>query len=102
MVTGAHVRIDVFAERWSLRTKAWVELAGIALFLAPFAVFVLMHAIPFSERSYRLREVSASPGGLGARWIIKSFIVAGFALILAAAAARTLRILDYLFRHRAG
>jgi len=102
MTVGAHVRIDVFAERWSLRTKAWVELAGTALFLAPFAVFVLIHAVPFVERSYRLNEVSPSPGGLGARWIIKSFIVVGFVLVLAAALARTLRILNYLFRHRTG
>jgi TRAP-type mannitol/chloroaromatic compound transport system permease small subunit len=102
MVTGAHVRIDVLAEHWSLRTKAWVELAGMALFLAPFAVFVLMHAIPFVERSWRLGEVSPSPGGLGARWIIKSFIIVGFALILAAALARTMRILNYLLRHRTG
>jgi TRAP-type mannitol/chloroaromatic compound transport system permease small subunit len=102
MTVGAHVRIDVFAEHWSLRTKAWVELAGMALFLAPFAVFVLMHAIPFVERSYRLNEVSPSPGGLGGRWIIKSFIIVGFVLILAAALARTLRIVNYLFRHRTG
>lgn len=101
MVRGAHVRIDVIAERWSLRTRAWIELAGTLLFLIPFIVFVLIHAIPFIERSFTLNEVSPSPGGLGGRWIIKSFIVVGFLLMLAAATARVLRVANLLFRRTA-
>ena len=67
MTVGAHVRIDVFAERWSLRTKAWVELAGTALFLAPFAVFVLVHAIPsWSARTGSTRSRPRPAGSAGA------------------------------------
>ena len=102
MVRGSHVRVDVLAEHLSLRHKAWIELVGTLLFLVPFAVFVVLHGIPFVERSIRLNEVSPSPGGLGARWIIKSFIVSAFALLLLAALARVLRVANYLFRHRAG
>jgi TRAP-type mannitol/chloroaromatic compound transport system permease small subunit len=101
MVRGNHVRVDVLAEHFTLRRKAWIELAGTLLFLVPFAVFVLIHAFPFVERSIRLNEISPSPGGLGGRWIIKSFIIAGFALLLAAAVARVLRVANFLFRHRA-
>lgn len=101
MVRGNHVRVDVLAEHFPLRRKAWIELAGTLLFLIPFTVFVLIHAFPFVERSLRLGEVSPSPGGLGARWIIKSFIIVGFSLLLAAAVARLLRVANYLFRHRA-
>lgn len=100
MVRGAHVRVDVLAEHWSLGTRAWIELAGTALFLIPFAVFVVIHAIPFIERSFTLNEVSPSPGGLGARWIIKSFMVVGFVLLLAAALARLLRVGNHLLRRR--
>lgn len=101
MVRGNHVRVDVLAEHFSLRRKAWIELLGTLLFLIPFTVFVLIHAVPFVERSLRLGEVSPSPGGLGARWIIKSFMVVAFSLLLAAAVARLLRVANYLFRQRA-
>lgn len=101
MVRGNHVRVDVLAEHFPLRRKAWIELVGTLLFLIPFVVFVLIHGIPFVERSIRLNEVSPSPGGLGARWIIKSFIVLSFGLLLLAAVARVLRVANYLFRRGA-
>lgn len=101
MVRGNHVRVDVLAEHFPLRRKAWIEFLGTTLFLLPFVVFVLIHALPFVERSIQLNEVSPSPGGLGARWIIKSFMVGAFSLLLLAGLARLLRVGNYLFRHRA-
>lgn len=101
MVRGNHVRIDVLAEHFPLRRKAWIEMLGTLLFLIPFCVFVLIHAFPFVERSIALNEVSPSPGGLGGRWIIKSFIIVSFVLLLAAALARLLRVANFLFRQRA-
>jgi TRAP-type mannitol/chloroaromatic compound transport system permease small subunit len=101
MVRGNHVRVDVLAEHFPLRRKAWIEFLGTALFLLPFVVFVLIHALPFVERSIQLNEVSPSPGGLGARWIIKSFVIGAFALLLLAGIARLMRVGNYLFRHRA-
>lgn len=100
MVRSAHVRVDVLAERLSLRARAWIELLGTLLFLAPFVVFVLLYAVPFVARSWRLNEVSPSPGGLGARWLIKSFILVGFGLLALAALARLIRLADFLFRRR--
>lgn len=100
MVRGAHVRVDVLAERLPLRAKARIEFLGTLLFLAPFIVFVLLYAVPFVERSWQLNEISPSPGGLGARWIIKSFLVIGFGLLAAAALARLLRLANDLFRRR--
>jgi len=102
MVRGAHVRVDVLAERLPLRVRAWIELIGTLLFLLPFIVFVILYAVPFVERSYRLSEVSPSPGGLGARWVIKSFLVIGFGLLALAAAARLLRLTNYLLRRQPG
>lgn len=101
MVRGNHVRVDVLAEHFSLRRKAWIELIGTLFFLIPFVVFVMIHAVPFVQRSITLNEVSPSPGGLGARWIIKSFIVTAFTLLLLAAVARALRVANFLFRRRA-
>jgi TRAP-type mannitol/chloroaromatic compound transport system permease small subunit len=98
MLRGAHVRVDVLAEHWSLRTRAWIELAGTVLFLLPFALFIILYGVPFVERSIALNEVSASPGGLGARWIIKSLIVIAPALLVLVGIARILRIGNFLFR----
>ncbi len=96
VVRDGHVRVDVLAERLQPRTRAWLELLGILLFLLPFCYFVLSYAYPFVERSYRINEVSAAPGGLPMRWIIKSFILYAFVLLAMAALARLLRALALL------
>ena len=36
-----HVRVDVLAQRFSPRTRAWVDLAGSLLLLLPFCGFLL-------------------------------------------------------------
>lgn len=97
MVRGSHVRIDVVAEHWSLRRKAWVELLGTALFLLPFCALLLFYGMPFVLRSIQLNEISASPGGLGAFWLAKSLIVVAPALLVLVGVARLLRVGNYLF-----
>ena len=59
-----HVRVDVLYERFTPKTKAWVELFGILLFLFPFIALVLWYAVPFVAYSASIGEVSESPGGL--------------------------------------
>jgi TRAP-type mannitol/chloroaromatic compound transport system permease small subunit len=93
-----HVRIDVLAERLRPRTRAWIELVGLLILLLPFAVAIVLEAIPFALRSFQFGEVSAAPGGLPYRWVPKSFIVIGFALIALAALARLSRVWLFLAR----
>lgn len=95
-VRDGHVRVDVFAERCSPRTRAWFEFFGLVLFLIPFCYVVLLYGYPFVERSFRINEVSAAPGGLPHRWIIKSVILLAFALLTCAAVARLARVSSYL------
>lgn len=97
LVEDRHVRIDVLAERWPLRRRAWMELFGLGLFLIPFCLAVIVEAVPFVLRSWQLGEISAAPDGLPHRWIPKSFIIWGFGLLLLAATARLLRVLALLF-----
>ncbi len=97
LVADRHVRIDVVAEHWPPRLRAWIELLGLALFLIPLCLAVILEAIPFVLRSWQLHEVSAAPDGLPYRWIPKSFIVWGFLLLLLAAVARLLRVTAFLF-----
>ena len=93
----AHVRIDVLAARLRPRARAWIELLGILFLLLPFALFVVIEAVPFVATAYHLNEVSPSPGGLSHRWIIKAFIPLGFGLLALAGFARLLRCAALLF-----
>lgn len=92
-----HVRIDLLYERFGLKTKAWVEFLGILIFLIPFIVVVIVYAIPFLTYSIRINEVSEAPGGLPARWAIKSVLLIGFILLAVATLSRLSRCTAYLF-----
>jgi TRAP-type mannitol/chloroaromatic compound transport system permease small subunit len=96
-VADRHVRIDVAAEHFPHRLRGWIELLGLALFLIPLCVMVLLEGWTFVYRSWELNEVSAAPDGLTHRWIMKSFILWGFLLLLLAALARLLRVTAFLF-----
>ncbi|WP_417579826.1 TRAP transporter small permease subunit [Nitrincola sp.] len=91
-----HVRVDVLAEHWHPRTRAVVEIIGLVVLFLPFCYFILSYAWPFVERSYRIGEVSAAPGGLPMRWLIKSVILLAFTLMAMAAIARLIRAFSFL------
>jgi TRAP-type mannitol/chloroaromatic compound transport system permease small subunit len=92
-----HVRVDVLAEKFRPRTRAWIEFLGLLLFVAPLVAIIVMNAIPFVTRAYMIGEVSAAPGGLPYRWLIKSVIIVAFAYLGLAALSRFLRVTSYLF-----
>lgn len=93
----AHIRVDVFHERWPLRIQAWVELYGILFLLLPFIALILIYAAPFVAYSFETGEVSQNPGGLPLRWMIKAVLPAGFILLLLGVLARLSRIWRCLF-----
>jgi len=95
--TDRHVRIDVFAEHWSLRTRAWIELLGLIFFLLPFVAAVILESFNLARHSWQLNEISPAPGGLPYRWVMKSFIVIGFILLILAALSRLSRCTALLF-----
>lgn len=92
-----HVRIDVLADRFAPRTRAWIELFGLLLFLIPFALLIAWDAIPFVTRSWAAGEVSVAPGGLPARWALKSVIIIALCLLAIAAFSRLSRVGAFLF-----
>jgi TRAP-type mannitol/chloroaromatic compound transport system permease small subunit len=92
-----HVRVDVLADRLRPRTRAWIELFGILIFVLPLCYIMLSNGWPFVERAWSLNEISAAPGGLTHRWAIKAVILLAFALLGLAALSRLLRVSAYLF-----
>ena len=96
----SHIRVDVFHERFRPRLKAWIELYGIVLFVLPFIALVLIYSLPFVVISFEISEVSASPGGLPFRWLIKAMLPAAFLLLFLAAISRLSRVWAFLFGGR--
>ncbi|WP_420576341.1 TRAP transporter small permease subunit [Ekhidna sp.] len=76
-----HVRVDVFYHRFSPKSKAWVNLIGTLLLLMPFCAVAFWESLSFVQSSFSMNETSPQPGGLPARWIIKSTIPVGFLLL---------------------
>ena len=96
-IKDAHVRIDLVRERLRERTQWWLELLGCIVFLIPFCTLVVYFSTDFTIRSFQQNEISASATGLTHRWIIKSFIPAGFGLLGLAGLAVLLRKIVELF-----
>lgn len=76
-----HVRVDIFFRPASTLRKAWMDLAGVCVFLMPFAAVVWIYSYTFVMRSVGLLEASANPGGMPGLFVLKSFILIFAALI---------------------
>jgi len=76
-----HVRVDVFYHQFSEKNKAWVNLIGSLILLLPFCLIGFWESLSFVYSSFELNETSPQPGGLPARYIIKSTIPMGFLLL---------------------
>lgn len=78
----AHVRVDIFYERFSAKTKAIVNFLGSLLFVLPFSLLIIYLGIDFVALSFSQMEASADPGGLPYRFIIKSLVPIAFMLMV--------------------
>jgi TRAP-type mannitol/chloroaromatic compound transport system permease small subunit len=92
-----HVRVDVFRERMSARTRNWIDLYGLLLLQLPFLVLVLWSAFPFVAESFDVAERSAAAGGLPYRWFLKAFLPLSFSMLVLSTGARLARVFDALF-----
>lgn len=88
----AHVRIELLRERWHPRRRAWIEAAGILVFLLPYCALVIWFGIDFAERAFLRGEGSIGGMGLSYRWIIKAMLPLGFALLALAGLAVLVRL----------
>ena len=97
VITDSHIRVDVLHEKFKPETQVLIDLYGYLLFVLPFVVLILIYGVPFVVYSFETSEVSASPGGLPFRWIIKSMILIGFGLLGLATISRVSRLIAFLF-----
>ncbi|MGI9384560.1 MAG: TRAP transporter small permease subunit [Methyloligellaceae bacterium] len=92
-----HVRVDIFFDRLSARGQAAVELAS-ALAALIISVVIITLSFNFVYQAYSIGEGSPDPGGLPYRFLLRSFIPLGFALLALQAVAKILRTLVLLAR----
>lgn len=82
LMKEGHVRVDIFYRPAELRRKAWIDLIGTTVFLAPFTYVVVIYSWAYVSRSWRFGETSGNIGGLPGLYILKSFIIV-FAVVVA-------------------
>jgi TRAP-type mannitol/chloroaromatic compound transport system permease small subunit len=79
--TDGHVRVDIFYAEAKPRTRAAINLLGAVIFLAPFAVALVMLSVPYVERSWSTFERSREASGLPFVYLLKTLIPL-FALLI--------------------
>ncbi|MBG0775196.1 MAG: TRAP transporter small permease subunit [Desulfovibrionaceae bacterium] len=77
----AHVRVDIIYHRLSPKRQALINVLGCLIFLFPGCFLAIKTSIPFVQFSFSMHEISPDPGGLPARWFLKSLIPFCFALL---------------------
>lgn len=94
---GQHVRVDVFSAGLPRRVQLGMRLFGDLVFLLPFCAIIFWYGWSFALTSFNSGEGSTY-GGLMDRWLIKSIIPLGFALLGIAAIARAIMTIDEMLR----
>ena len=77
-----HVRVEVFYGKMSKKSKAWINVLGVLIFLIPSCGMFIKSGIPFVHSSFSVMEGSPDPGGIPFRFILKACIPAGYLLLL--------------------
>lgn len=81
LMKNEHVRIDIISGRFTAKTRAWIDVFGIVLFLFPMTYLFIVLGWPFFMMSYSGGEMSANAGGL-IRWPVKILLPIGFVFLL--------------------
>jgi TRAP-type mannitol/chloroaromatic compound transport system permease small subunit len=79
---NAHVRVDIFYDRFSKKTRAYIDLIGTLFFVLPFSALIIYVGFDFVILSFTQMESSSDPGGLPYRFIVKSLMPLAFMLLI--------------------
>jgi len=79
---NAHVRVDIFYDRFSKKGRAYIDLIGTLLFIIPFSALIIYVGTDFVLLSLTQLEASSDPGGLPYRFIVKSLMPLAFILLI--------------------
>lgn len=77
-----HVRVDILYQRYSARTRAWIDLLGTLLLLFPVCLFILFSSLEYVTASWSIQEGSREAGGLDGVFLLKTTIPVMAVLLL--------------------
>ena len=95
-----HVRVDFIRENLKFRSKVWIDFLGTTILMIPWICVLIYFSFIYVRESFIINEVSASLVGLSHRWVIKSFLIAGFLVSLLCGIAVWLQTFILLFGSR--
>jgi TRAP-type mannitol/chloroaromatic compound transport system permease small subunit len=95
----AHVRVDIFYQRWSARTRAWADLLGTLLLLVPVCVFIIASSLDYVAASWSILEGSQEAGGIDGVYLLKTTIPLMAVLLLLQGCALVLNRLLIIAGH---
>ena len=75
---NAHVRVDIFYDRFSPKLQSLINIISILFFILPLSFLIVYIGIDFVELSFVQNEASSDPGGLSSRWLVKSLMPLAF------------------------
>jgi TRAP-type mannitol/chloroaromatic compound transport system permease small subunit len=93
---GAHVRVDVLANRMSPRLRIWVDLCGHLLFLLPLCGCIIWFSWDYVAAAWRVHEGSPEVGGLPGIYLLKTLLPLAATLLALQGVAEIARCLRFL------
>jgi len=69
-----HVRVDIFYQKASPRTRAWTNLLGTLFLLFPTCLFIFFSSLDYVSASWSIHEGSRETGGLDGVFVLKTVI----------------------------
>lgn len=99
LLHNAHVRIDFVSSRFSKRTNAKIDIAGIIIFIIPLSLILINLSWPLFVNAWNSGEMSQNAGGL-IRWPIYLLVPAGFAVLFLQAVSELIKRIAFLTGHR--
>lgn len=95
---NAHVRIDFISSKFGARTRNWVDVVGIVVFLFPLCWLMAYEGWPLFVRAWESGEMSSNAGGL-IRWPVYLLIPLGFAILFLQGVSELIKRLAFLWGH---
>ena len=87
---NAHVRVDIFYEKFSPKRQILIDILSILFFILPLSFLIIYISIDFVTMSYTQNESSCDPGGLSHRYLVKSLMPLAFVFLSLSALERVL------------
>jgi TRAP-type mannitol/chloroaromatic compound transport system permease small subunit len=79
---ASHVRVDIFYDNYSDKTRRIINIIGALFFILPFSLLLVYVGFDFVMISFEQMEASSNPGGLPYRFLVKSLLPLSFVLLI--------------------